>query len=250
MAVPRGFARHIPACTSSRARKTAASRAASTSCCSAVRRSTCWFSTRMPGRPGRAPGRKERRHPPPGAAVQQQDPLPAAAWLAAGGRRPGRRAGAHQRRALAGVRRPSRLARRPYPLPRLRRARLRPPTGPMLKPEPLREPDTTNAAPLPATAEAARPSGNLALSIGSGYLVQILAQATTLITRVALARIIAPTQWGVFGVAVVIVGFVDALRELNLTQLAKSGRTHRHWRDLPGALTSTTVVALVSLLPI
>ena len=47
-----------------------------------------------------------------------------------------------------------------------------------------------------------------------------------------------------------IVGIVDTLRELNLTQWATSGRTQRHWRDLPGALTSTTVVALVGLLAI
>jgi len=97
-------------------------------------------------------------------------------------------------------------------------------------------------------AEPVRTSGNLALSIGSGYLVQILAQATTLITRVALARIIAPTEWGVFGEAVVIVGVVDTLRELNLTQWATSGRTTRHWRDLPGTLASTTVVLLLGLL--
>jgi len=96
-------------------------------------------------------------------------------------------------------------------------------------------------------AEPVRASGNLALSIGSGYLVQILAQATTLITRVALARIIAPTEWGVFGEAVVIVGVVDTLRELNLTQWATSGRTHRHWRDLPGTLAATTIVLLLGL---
>ncbi|TME81736.1 MAG: hypothetical protein E6I47_07300, partial [Chloroflexi bacterium] len=69
----------------------------------------------------------------------------------------------------------------------------------MLRPQPVDETDATLAAPSPAAAEPARPSGNLALSIGSGYLVQILSQATTLITRVALARIIAPTEWGVFG---------------------------------------------------
>jgi O-antigen/teichoic acid export membrane protein len=120
----------------------------------------------------------------------------------------------------------------------------------MLKPQPLDEPESTDATPTPATAQAARPTGSLALSIGSGYLVQILAQATTLITRVALARIIAPTQWGVFGEAVVIVGIVDTLRELNLTQWATSGRTERHWRDLPGALASTTIVLLVGLLAI
>ena len=118
----------------------------------------------------------------------------------------------------------------------------------MLRPQPLDETDATLAAPSPAAAEPARTSGNLALSIGSGYLVQILSQATTLITRVALARIIAPTEWGVFGEAVVIVGVVDTLRELNLTQWATSGRTQRHWRDLPGAIFATTVVLLLGLL--
>src|SRR5438128_3051877 len=118
----------------------------------------------------------------------------------------------------------------------------------MLRPQPVDETDATLAAPSPAAAEPARPSGNLALSIGSGYLVQILSQATTLITRVALARIIAPTEWGVFGEAVVIVGVADTLRELNLTQWATSGRTQRHWRDLPGAIFATTVVVLLGLL--
>ena len=118
----------------------------------------------------------------------------------------------------------------------------------MLIPQPIDETEVTLAAPSTAAADPARPSGNLALSIGSGYLVQILAQATTLITRVALARIIAPTEWGVFGEAVVIVGIVDTLRELNLTQWATSGRTQRHWRDLPGTLVSTTFVLLLGLL--
>jgi polysaccharide transporter, PST family len=118
----------------------------------------------------------------------------------------------------------------------------------MLRPQPPDEADATLAVPKEAAAEEGRPSGNLALSIGSGYLVQILAQATTLLTRVALARIIAPTQWGVFGEAVVIVGIVDTLRELNLTQWATSGRTIRRWRDLPGTLASTTAVLLLGLL--
>jgi O-antigen/teichoic acid export membrane protein len=118
----------------------------------------------------------------------------------------------------------------------------------MLRPQPLDEPESTPATAIPAAAEPARPSGNLGLSIGSGYLVQILAQATTLVTRVALARIIAPTEWGVFGEAAVIVGIADTLRELNLTQWATSGRTQRHWRDLPGALAASTIVVLLGLL--
>ena len=97
----------------------------------------------------------------------------------------------------------------------------------MLRPQPVDETDATLAAAKAAAVDERRPSGNLALSIGSGYLVQVLAQATTLLTRVALARIIAPTQWGVFGEAVVIIGIVDTLRELNLTQWATSGRTTR-----------------------
>src|SRR5207253_9752367 len=76
----------------------------------------------------------------------------------------------------------------------------------MLRPQPVDETDATLAAAKAAAVDERRPSGNLALSIGSGYLVQVLAQATTLLTRVALARIIAPTQWGVFGEAVVIIG--------------------------------------------
>lgn len=96
-------------------------------------------------------------------------------------------------------------------------------------------------------SEARRPAGSLFLSIGSGYVVQILSQATTLLTRLLLARIIAPTQWGVYGEAVVIIGIVDTLRELNLTQWATSGRVTRFWRDLPGAMAATTIVALVGL---
>jgi PST family polysaccharide transporter len=95
--------------------------------------------------------------------------------------------------------------------------------------------------------EPRRAAGSLALSIGSGYVVQILSQATTLLTRLLLARIIAPTQWGVYGEAVVIVGIFDTLRELNFTQWATSGRTTRYWRDLPGAMAATTIVALVVL---
>jgi len=117
----------------------------------------------------------------------------------------------------------------------------------MLRPQPVDETDATLAAAKAAAVDERRPSGNLALSIGSGYLVQVLAQATTLLTRVALARIIAPTEWGVFGEAVVIIGIVDTLRELNLTQWATSGRTTRYWRDLPGAIASTTVVLLLGL---
>src|SRR5438105_1796661 len=117
----------------------------------------------------------------------------------------------------------------------------------MLRPQPVDERDATLAAAKAAAVDERRPSGNLALSIGSGYLVQVLAQATTLLTRVALARIIAPTQWGVFGEAVVIIGIVDTLRELNLTQWATSGRTTRYWRDLPGAIASTTIVLLLAL---
>ena len=101
--------------------------------------------------------------------------------------------------------------------------------------------------PIDATAQVRRPAGSLALSIGSGYLVQILSQATTLLTRLLLARIIAPTQWGVYGEAVVIISIVDTLRELNLTQWATSGRATRYWRDLPGAMFATTVVALLGL---
>ncbi len=92
-----------------------------------------------------------------------------------------------------------------------------------------------------------RLGGNLALSIGSGYLVQIVAQATTVLTRLLLARLIAPTQWGVYGEAVVIIGIVDSLRELNLTQWAISGRAMKFWRDLPGAIFATTVIALLGL---
>src|SRR5437870_13807009 len=117
----------------------------------------------------------------------------------------------------------------------------------MLIPQPIDETEVTLAAPSTAAADPARPSGNLALSIGSGYLVQVLAQATTLLTRVALARIIAPTQWGVFGEAVVIIGIVDTLRALNLTQWATSGRTTRYWRDLPGAIAASTIVLLLAL---
>ena len=117
----------------------------------------------------------------------------------------------------------------------------------MLRPQPVNETDATLAAAKAAAVDERRPSGNLALSIGSGYLVQVLAQATTLLTRVALARIIAPTQWGVFGEAVVIIGIVDTLRELNLTQWATSGRTTRYWRDLPGAIAATTIVLLLAL---
>lgn len=97
-------------------------------------------------------------------------------------------------------------------------------------------------------AQKRRPVGSLVLSIGSGYLVQILSQVTTLLTRILLARIIAPTQWGVYGEAVVIIGIVDTLRELNLTQWATSGRTTRYWRDLPGTMVATTGVALVGLI--
>src|SRR2546426_11229661 len=117
----------------------------------------------------------------------------------------------------------------------------------MLRPQPVDETDATLAPAKAAAVDERRPSGNLALSIGSGYLVQVLAQATTLLTRVALARIIAPTQWGVFGEAVVIIGIADTLRELTLTQWAPSGRTTRYWRDLPGAIAAPTIVLLLGL---
>jgi PST family polysaccharide transporter len=114
----------------------------------------------------------------------------------------------------------------------------------MLRPKPLEQAAASVAQEVRAPA---RPTGSLAVSIGSGFLVQILSQATTLLTRVILARIIAPTEWGVFGEAVVIVLIVDTLRELNLTQWATSGGTTRHWRDLPGALVASTGVLLVGL---
>src|SRR2546423_2616761 len=110
----------------------------------------------------------------------------------------------------------------------------------MLRPQPVDETDATLAAAKAAAVDERRPSGSLLLSIGSGYLVQVLAQATTLVTRVLLARIIAPTEWGVYGEAVVIIGILDTLRELNLTQWATSGRSSRHWRALPGTKLLTT----------
>ncbi|MEO6795576.1 MAG: oligosaccharide flippase family protein [Candidatus Dormibacter sp.] len=116
----------------------------------------------------------------------------------------------------------------------------------MLRPEPVAQPESMALAEA-ATRAPARASGSLALSIGAGFLVQILSQATTLLTRIVLARIILPTEWGVFGEAVVIVLIVDTLRELNLTQWATSGGTTRHWRDLPGALVATTALMLVLL---
>src|SRR5690348_14497651 len=117
----------------------------------------------------------------------------------------------------------------------------------MLRPQPLDDQETQSPARADAALAERRPTGSLAISIGSGYLVQILAQAAALLARVALARIIAAAAWGVVGEAVVVIGIVDALRELNLTQWATSGRTSKYWRDLPGVLLATTVVLLVGL---
>src|SRR5256885_1861198 len=94
----------------------------------------------------------------------------------------------------------------------------------MLRPQPVEETDATLAAAKAAAVDERRPSGNPALSIGSGYLAQVLAQATTLLTRVALARIIARTQWGAFGGAGAFNGMGDTLRATKLPRRGARGR--------------------------
>jgi O-antigen/teichoic acid export membrane protein len=98
----------------------------------------------------------------------------------------------------------------------------------------------------PAATQPPDRRGNIAFSIGSGYIVQALAQLSSMVTRIALARIIVPTQWGVFGEAVLIVGIADGLRELNLTQWAVA-HPERRWAELPGMLAVTSLVAVAGL---
>lgn len=96
---------------------------------------------------------------------------------------------------------------------------------------------------------AARVSqGNLFTTITASFGVQVLNQATTFLTRLVLARIILPAEWGVYGEALVIVTMIDTLRELNLTQWATSNRSGQRWDQLPGAIAVTTGLALIGLL--